>query len=284
MMIELSREHIQRIMPKRTPISHKGDYGKVLIIGGSIGMTGSVCLSSEAALRSGCGLVKIATTKDACNIISSRFAETMTLPNSMDENAIDVLLSASGEADVVLLGPGLGRGSEKLTLVRELTKKIECPMIIDADGLFALSQLASFERKGETILTPHTMEMSRLMGVSCKEIEEYREKIAIEAAQKYNSTVVLKGHNSVIASTNGDCYINPTGNSGMATAGSGDVLAGIISGIVAQTKNCLSSTLAGVYLHGYSGDIAAENLTEYSVIASDLIKYLPPAIKQILAI
>ncbi|MCM8777362.1 MAG: NAD(P)H-hydrate dehydratase [Candidatus Omnitrophica bacterium] len=275
------------MIEKRRKDTHKGDYGHLFILGGSPGLTGAVCLAGISALRSGCGLVTIGIPEGLNDIIEIKLTEVMSLPlpqtkkGTFSEKAVKPALKFIEEkADGVLIGPGISTGiKETSRFVEDIVKEAEKSLIIDADALKIMSSNLDILKKSKSkgiIITPHPGEMSYLTGLKITEIQKYREKVAEEFARKYNVVVVLKGHRTVVADGE-HTYINLTGNPGMATAGSGDVLAGIIGGLLIQGYSGFESARYGVYIHGLAGDIAAKKLGEASLIASDIIEKLPIA-------
>lgn len=274
-------------LPERHPTGHKGDYGRVLVIAGSVGMTGAACLCAQAALRAGAGLVRlalpqslniVAEIKLTC-VISEPMPETAEW--TISREARDLLYDLSQEADVVAVGPGLGRNEETDDLVHFLIQTVEKPLVIDADGLNAVAPHPEIFRnaKAPLTLTPHPGEMARLLGLpSAGEVQKNRVQIASEFAQTYQTLVVLKGHHTIV--TDGQrAYINATGNPGMATAGSGDVLTGLIAGLIPQFGQPFDAAQLGVFLHGLAGDLAAKELTQYCTTAEDILGRLPEAFK-----
>lgn len=277
---------------RRTPHAHKNSAGDVLLIAGSRGKTGAAALSSETILRAGAGLVTVATSKSAqAVLVTQTRPEVMT--ESLEETpsgaiareAAAAALSFALKKTVIAIGPGLSSSDESLRgFVRQIVDRRSAPMVIDADGLNALAPWPA-ELKASSglpiILTPHPAEMARLTGRSNADVVADRLGVAREFASAHQVIVVLKGSRSIIAGPGGEAYINPTGNAGMATAGSGDVLTGLIAGLLAQRpKDPLAATIAGVYLHGLAGDIAAQRLGMRSMIASDLIAALGDAMLQ----
>ncbi|MCS7181414.1 MAG: NAD(P)H-hydrate dehydratase [bacterium] len=275
-----------KFLKNRKKESHKGDYGHLFIIGGSPGLTGAVCLSGISALRSGCGLVTIGIPEGLNQIIEIKLTEVMSfpLPETKDhyfslnayEKAIDFI---EKKVDCVLIGPGISLHPETKKFVKRIIPEIKKPLIIDADALKIVSEnleiLKSIEKP---ILTPHPGEMSYLTGLSISQIQNKREKVAEDFAKKYNVIIVLKGYNTVV--TDGEnTYINLTGNPGMATAGSGDVLSGIIGGLLASGEDKFISAKYGVLIHGLAGDLAEKEKGEVSLIASDIIEKLPIVFK-----
>ena len=274
---------------RRSSHANKGDVGKVLVVAGSRGKTGAACLVGEAALRAGCGLVTIATPASSQPIVaSSAILECMTeslaetASGSVAREAFDQLKKLASERDVVAIGPGLGSAEASTReLVRAFVEKREGPVVADADALNALAPWDS-TRVASTgsplILTPHPGEMSRLAGKPISEILRDRIEITREFASTHGVTLVLKGSRTLLAAADGQVYVNPTGNSGMATGGSGDVLTGIIAGLLAQKPDdALGPTIAAVYLHGLAGDIAASKLGTRAMIASDITSCLGDA-------
>ncbi len=250
-------------------------------------------MCAEAAMRSGAGLVTLGIPKNLNNaIIKIKPKEVMTLPLAETKEGT---LSLAGykkikdflkNINVVMLGPGLGKNKSTYNLVLKLISKITQVAVIDADGLNALVGHLNILRDNETtrqratILTPHPGEMARLLGISTNEIQGQRKEIARRFARDYNCTVVLKGRKTVVANNQGKVYVNNTGNPGMATAGSGDVLTGILGAFLGQGLSTFSAAKYAVYLHGFAGDLAAKENTQLGMIASDIIAKLPEAIKK----
>ncbi|HOL22483.1 MAG TPA: NAD(P)H-hydrate dehydratase [bacterium] len=270
---------------KRRKDTHKGDYGHLFILGGSPGLTGAVCLAGMAAIRSGCGLVTIGIPEGLNDIIEIKLTEVMSLPlpqtekRTFSEEAISPALKfIDNRSDAVLIGPGISTETkETCKFVENIVEHTEKPLIIDADAIKIISANLDILKKSKSrgiILTPHPGEMSYITGMEIKEIQKNREKTAEEFAKKYNVILILKGYRTVI--TDGkETHINLTGNPGMATAGSGDVLAGIIGSLLAQGDTAIESARYGVYIHGLAGDLAAKEKGETSLIASDIIEQLP---------
>ena len=278
-------------IPPRPAASHKGSYGRVLVVAGSTGMTGAAALASEAALRAGAGLVTLATPKHLNPILEGLLPEVMTLPlpeteaGSLAVSATSAILEfAEKTKSVLAIGPGLSQHPETVSFVHQLVREnreqgLSLRMVIDADGLNALSQdrniLSLLDR--ETVLTPHPGEMARLTGASVPTLEKDRIHTAQQFASEHSLTLVFKGAPTVSADANGDAWINSTGNPGMATGGMGDVLTGVIAGLMAQGLSSETAAVLGVYLHGLAGDIAAEALGRHGLIASDVLKAIPQA-------
>ena len=276
--------------PQRSADSHKGDYGHVLVIAGSKGKGGAAGLTALAALRMGCGLVTLALPESCQKAFELHPMEVMTVPAPETDvgtfalSAKNVLLNYSKGMSAVAIGPGLSTEPETVQLLRELLPIIDCPLIIDADALNALAQSLDTisQLKTEAILTPHPKEMSRIMGVETSKILENRIELASRFAHDHSVIIVLKGAATVISQPSGLTTINPTGNPGMATAGSGDILTGIIASLVAQGFSTPKAAIAGTYLHGLSGDIFAQKESQASLIAGDLLRTLPETMKRIL--
>ncbi|MEP7234263.1 MAG: NAD(P)H-hydrate dehydratase [Ignavibacteriota bacterium] len=270
---------------KRKMVSSKFDYGHVLSISGSYGMTGAAIMSATAALRSGCGLVSVATPESQRVIIASAMPEIMTFGLPEDENGLPMAKSFKKlshqitKATVVHCGSGWMPTDEVADLVSHLIEKIKKPLIIDGGAVARLAnnRKALKDRKSPTIITPHIGEFAQMLEMKWQEVEKDKIALARKFASKNNVILVLKGAPTIIASPDGSIYCNSTGNPGMAAAGSGDVLGGMIAGIIAQGGDVLSSALYAVYLHGLAGDIAAEELTEQAMTATDIIEYLPEA-------
>ena len=286
-MLKTMRLPVQLL--KRKPDTHKGDYGHILIIGGSLGLSGAVCLCARAALRSGAGLVTVGVPKSLNSIFEIKLTEAMSLPladkgGALSQEAFSNIESFLKKADLVVLGPGVGLGASTKRLIVKIIKEIDKPMVVDADALTALASNLEvlLKRKTKTlILTPHLGEFSRLIKLDVGKIKKKRKGLVKGFALRYNLTLVLKGNRTLISDGH-RTFENNTGNPGMATAGSGDVLLGIIAGLLSQGVGQFEAAKAGVYLHGLAGDSAARDKTENCLIASDIIEYLPKAIKRLL--
>jgi len=267
----------------------KNSLGHVLIIAGGRGKVGAAGLTAEAVLRAGAGLVTLVVPESCQQALSSNIAlEIMTeavAENSqslISEQSLTKILELADKKQLIAIGPGLGVSEDSRKLLYNLVLQRPCSLVIDADGLNSLApwpkNLTGSQQK-PIVITPHPGEMARLLSLTTNEISLDRVNLVRKFATEQQIIVVLKGEHSLIAAPDGEVYINPTGNAGMATAGSGDVLTGIIAGLLAQAPNqALMSTIAGVYLHGLSGDLAAENLGQRSLIASDITKNLAQAI------
>ncbi|MBQ4109400.1 MAG: NAD(P)H-hydrate dehydratase [Clostridia bacterium] len=264
-------------LPKRKPDSHKGDYGKIGIIGGSQGMSGSVCLAATAALKAGAGLVYVFVPDDIINTVSIKLTEVIVLKESQIENYLDKLTS-------IAIGMGHQNNPKAKNILKTVLQKFTGNVVIDADAINILAtdtKLLS-KKKCKTVLTPHMVEFSRLTKLTLNNINDNKILHAQKYAKEFNSTILLKGAATVITDDSNRIIINSSGNSGMATAGSGDVLSGIIASLLSQINDEFVAPALGAYLHGLSGDLAKEDLTEYCITASDLINYLPKAIKNII--
>ncbi len=284
----LDLETAQRFIPKRQIDAHKGDAGRVLIIGGSLGMSGAVALASRAALNAGCGLCIAAIPEKVLPIFAASILEATSHPLPCDESgkllesAADSLPELWKGVQVVALGPGIGRSDETQALVRRIVRECPVPLVIDADALHALPSVAEEvkNRAADTILTPHPGEMGVLMGISAGEVNDARFETVAACAQKYGAIVVLKGARTLVATPEGQIFVNLTGNAGMATGGSGDVLTGTIAGLLAQLKNSEDATKLGVYLHGFAGDLAFEERGN-GLVAGDIAANLGRALVEI---
>lgn len=274
-------------LPPRDPDAHKGRYGHVLVVAGSVGKSGAAALCSLAALRVGAGLVTLALPESLNDAMEAKLTEVMTVPlpeteeRTLSRAALDRLLPLLEGKAAVALGPGLSTHPSTVALVWDLVAAARLPLVVDADGINALgSRLEALGKvTAPLVLTPHPGELSRLLTVGTQEVQDQRIPIAQKVAQTYNLTLVLKGARTIVASPKGQVAINPTGNPGMATAGSGDVLTGILAGLIAQGGDLELKTRAGVYLHGLAGDLAAEALTAEAMLAGDLLERLPEAIR-----
>ncbi len=275
-------------LPGRPPAGHKGTFGKVLIIAGSRGMSGAAIFAAQGALRAGAGLVTVACPDSILPIVATAVPEAVTIPlpdrgGHLGSDALSPLSEAVSRADVVAVGPGLGRAAETGELVRTLLTKVTSPVVIDADGLFAVSGHLDVLRAaaGHAVLTPHPGEMARLVDRKAGEIDADRIETARAFAREYGVVLLLKGRPTAIGTQDGRVYLNPTGNTGLATGGSGDVLTGIIAGLLAGGANPTEAAIIGAYLHGYSADYLARDRAERSIIPRDLIQALPYAITEV---
>jgi NAD(P)H-hydrate epimerase len=285
----LTPEEARQLLPARPATGHKGTFGSVLVLAGSEGYTGAAALSSQAALRSGSGLVFLGIPRSLNDVMETKLTEVITRPlpetesRSMSAHALEGVREMLGETDALAIGPGLSRNADTQALVRSLAAEVAVPCVIDADGLNALSidEIGRREGGAHLVLTPHPGEMSRLTGRSIEEILANREEIAREVAARSRATVVLKGAASVTADPEGELWINPTGNSGMASGGTGDVLTGAIASLLGQGLSATNAAVLGAYVHGAAGDLAAATLGGRGMIAGDVLDYLPLAFLEI---
>lgn len=280
----ITPDDVIELLPERKPDGHKGDFGKLFILAGSNGLTGAAVMAGESAVRSGVGLIKVGCPKTTQPVLAIKLTEVMTVPlpdvakkGALALRGLGEIRQYIEEHDAVIIGPGLGRHHETFELVRRILSRLETPAIIDADGLNALAGHLELIKNcpAPLVLTPHPGEFKNLMGEAVP--DDYLEKA--DLVRKYSSlwgvVIVLKGSPTLVAAPDNLCYFNQTGNSGMATGGSGDVLSGIIGSFLAQGMKTLEASLAGVFIHGLAGDLAAEALTERAMKAGDIIDYLP---------
>jgi len=274
---------------RRKADSHKGDYGHILILAGSARFSGAGLLCAESALRSGAGLVTLAVPKSInLALIRNKAKEIMTLPlpetkdGTLSLGAFRKVISFLKNADVLIIGPGLGKNASTYALIRKIIRKTQLPMVLDADALGALNKHLEILKthKGSLILTPHQKEMALLFGIDLDFIKKNRKLVAKKYAKHYNNIIILKGHNTVVGNAGGRCYVNRTGNPGMATAGSGDVLSGIVGALLSQGLDAFRAAKFATYIHGLAGDMAAKDKTQMGLIASDIISRIPDAIKK----
>lgn len=279
-------------LPERPPGANKGTFGRVLVVAGSINYIGAAYLACSAAMRVGAGLVTLATAKTLQPILAARMTEVTYLPLPESEpgiissQALDILEQAIGQYDVLLIGCGLGQSQSVADFLKAvlLELKMKLPaLVIDADALNFLAKIPGWWRQltASAVITPHPGEMARLASVSVNDVQSDRVGIARRTAMDWGKTVVLKGAYTVIAAPSGQCRISPIANPGLASAGTGDILAGAISGLLAQGLPLFDGAALGVYLHGKAGDMIKDKLGDTGMIASDLLPVLPLAIKQL---
>jgi hydroxyethylthiazole kinase-like uncharacterized protein yjeF len=284
----LTREDVRALIEPRAADSHKGDFGRVLVVAGSRGKTGAAHLAGMGALRAGAGLVTIATPASCLPIVASLAPEFMTEP--LDESAEGQVVASAVERisalsqDVIACGPGLGRGPGVGEFVRALLDGTEVPLVLDADALTVLADdpgrlLGRDDR--DVIITPHPGEMARLIGATADEVQANRIDVAADFATTHHVYVVLKGHRSVIATPEGRVFINPTGNAGMATGGTGDVLTGMIAAFLAQLLDAEAACRLAVFLHGIAGDLSEASEGEMAMTATDVLSHIGDAICEI---
>ncbi len=272
----------------RYPDTHKGDYGHLMVLAGSPGKAGAAVMAARGAIRTGAGLVSVATPNSIVPIIQQQIFEAMCIPSAEGTDgtigigAEGELLKAAEKMSACAIGPGLSTHYETVQVVRNLIQRFAIPMVIDADGLNAIAGSVNVLKKvkAPAILTPHPGEMGRLAGLSSVDVQKDRIKIASDFAVKYKVILVLKGAGTVVAGPDGEVFISTTGNAGMATGGTGDVLTGMIGSLLAQDYPAIQAACLGVYLHGLAGDLAAKEKGEMGMIAGDLIEKIPEAIKE----
>jgi NAD(P)H-hydrate epimerase len=278
------------LLVPRARDANKGSYGHVLVIGGSLGKAGAAAMAGFAALRAGAGLSTVATPKSVLATVAAFHPELMTEPLAETEpgtislRALGPGLDALLERKTLAIGPGISRNSETAEFVRAIVKRRDTSfvvnVVVDADALNAFEGSAGqLNGRGRTVvITPHPGEMSRLTGLSIAEIQANRLEVARNFAREHELMVVLKGHRTLIAAPDGTVWVNPTGNPGMATGGTGDILTGMVAGLIAQhPQHALAATALAVYLHGLAGDLASESVGENSLVATDLVRFLPQA-------
>ncbi len=281
-------QFIKDMLPERDKDTHKGTYGRVGVIAGSRGMTGAPYLTSMACLRAGSGLVYTIVPEGISSILAVKLVEAIIKP-VFDKNTGAFTLDSIAEIekiiedmDVLAIGPGMGIDEERVELVKHILLNFNGPVVLDADGLNCISKVGLNifnKRRFPTVITPHPGEFSRLLGISTKEIQDNRVEYAKYVSTNYGIVTVLKGANTVVSSPKGEVYINTTGNPGMATAGSGDVLTGVITSFIGQGIDSYKASILGVYCHGLAGDIAKEEKGEYGMIARDILESIPSSIK-----
>jgi NAD(P)H-hydrate epimerase len=285
----LTRAGMRDLITPRVPDSHKGDFGHVLVVAGSRGKTGAAHLAAVGALRSGAGLVTVATPGCCLPIVAALGSEYMTEPidetaDGLQPDAVDRILEIA--RDVIAIGPGLGQAPGTKAFVKALVDRATTPLIVDADALNAFGddpdKLTGREGR-DVIITPHPGEMARLMGMSADEVQSSRLEIARNFAVAHHVYVVLKGHRTLIATPDEKVFINPTGNPGMATGGTGDVLTGMIAAWLAQLLDAEAACKLAVYLHGMAGDLAEADEGEVSMTSSDVAQHIGDAIMELTA-
>jgi len=292
----LDADDLLGLVPERPDAGHKGDFGHALIVAGSPGKSGAAILAARAAVRAGAGLVTAAVPEPLLATVELGSVESMTLAlpagpaGQIAAGAVDRLLAAAAGKSVVALGPGLGQETETAEAIRRLVQEIDLPLVLDADGINAFAgragEIAGRAGDGrETVLTPHPGELGRLLGISAAEVQADRVAAARRAAEETGAVVVLKGHLTLVAIPDvegggeGEVYVNPTGNPGMATGGTGDVLTGLLAGLLAQGLPAAEAACLAVYLHGLAGDLVAVRRGDRGLAAGDLVEALPVAFR-----
>jgi ADP-dependent NAD(P)H-hydrate dehydratase / NAD(P)H-hydrate epimerase len=285
----ITARDIAPLIGPRPAESNKGNYGHVLVVGGSLGKAGAAAMAGMAALRSGAGLSTVATPKSALGTVAGFHPELMTEPlpetdaGAISVGALDRIAELAKGKSVLAIGPGISRDPQAAELVRALVARLEVPMVVDADGLNAFEGRANeLNGKGRTlVITPHPGEMARLAGCTIAEVQKDRLGTARKFAREHEVIVVLKGHRTLVVQPDGEAWVNTTGNPGMATGGTGDILTGMVAGMIAQhQKDIARAVLAAVHLHGLSGDVMRESVGEHSLVATDLLKGLPGAFRR----
>lgn len=284
----VERAWVAEHLPQRHPYSHKGDYGKALIVAGSRGYAGAAALCAESALRAGAGLVYLALPASLLAAMEAKLTEVVKIglperDGALTLAALDLILETLEDQDLLAVGPGLGQHPQTVKLARQLVAQASKPLVIDADGLNALGSHAQkilAKRRAPTVLTPHPGELSRLIKKTVEEIEADRVGVARETAKQFNSVLVLKGVPTVTATPDGEIFINSTGNSGLASGGSGDVLTGCLAGLLAQGLDSITASVCAVYCHGRAADYLKSELGERGMIAGDLLRALPSVLRE----
>jgi NAD(P)H-hydrate epimerase len=280
---------IAPVIGPRPAESNKGSYGHVLIVGGSLGKAGAAAMAGMAALCAGAGLSTVATAKSVLGTVAGFHPELMTEPlpetnaGTVAAAALEQITELSKAKSVAAIGPGISRNPETAELVRSLIAKLQVPIVLDADGLNAFESRADeLNGKGRTlVITPHPGEMARLAGSSVADVQKDRLGMARRFAREHEAIVVLKGHRTLVVQPDGEAWVNTTGNPGMATGGTGDILTGMVAGMIAQNpKQVFRAVLAAVHLHGLAGDVMQESVGEHSLVATDLLQGLPEAFRR----
>lgn len=280
-MTELTKADVLSLLPDRAEDAHKGSFGKILLLCGSVGFTGAAYFAAMGALRSGAGLVYLGVPKSIYEIEAIKLNEPVVFPlpekdGMLSAEALPQILARLSKMDAVLIGPGLGISEDTFSVVQAVLSSARCPVVVDADGITLLSGHMDLLRGREapTVLTPHAGEFARVFGP----VGQDPMVSARQAARESGSIVLLKGHRTCVTDGTRD-YRNPTGNPGMAVGGSGDVLAGILTGLLGQGLEPLEAAAVGAWLHGRAGDLCAEALGEYGMLPTDLLGYLPRLLK-----
>jgi hydroxyethylthiazole kinase-like uncharacterized protein yjeF len=269
--------------------SNKGNYGHVVVVGGSLGKAGAAAMAGMAVLRAGAGLSTVATPKSVLGTVAGFHPELMTEPlretdvGTISTGALDRIEELAKGKTVLAIGPGISRDPQTAELVRSLVARLQLPMVLDADGLNAFEgRSGELNGKGRTlVITPHPGEMARLAGSTIPDVQKDRLGVARKFAREHEVIVVLKGHRTLVVQPDGEAWVNTTGNPGMATGGTGDILTGMVAGMMAQHSNdAFTAVLAAVHLHGLAGDVICERVGEHSLVATDLLQGLPEAFRR----
>ena len=285
----IDRDELRTIVKPRDPNSHKGDFGHLLVVAGSTGKTGAAALTCQGAMRVGTGLVTLGIAGSLNQIMEIKLTEVMTEPllesscGFIGIGAFEKIMRLTEEKNVLAIGPGMSTEDETVELVHRIIKEADVPVVIDADGLNALATDVDTlkEARAPIVLTPHPGEMARLTNASVREIQNDRIGASRRFAQEYNTYLVLKGFKTIIADPDGNIYINPTGNPGMASAGMGDVLTGMISGLIAQGFDMVDAAQLAVFSHGLAGDTIASERGEAGLLATDIIERIPAVLNEL---
>ena len=282
----IDKRQIARLLPRRPAYAHKGMCGRVLVVGGSEGLTGAAALCSRSALRSGAGVVTLGIPAGLNPIMEIKLTEVMTMPlpdlagKCLGEGAVEKVVEAMRAYDVLALGPGSGTNPVTRQVVADILRLVDKPVVLDADGIncAAMEPGSLIGRNNPTIITPHPGELGRLLKRKAEEVQASRLESAREATEEYGCITVLKGANTLVTDTSGIVYINPLALPGLATAGSGDVLTGCIAALYAQGLNPLEAALCGVYIHGNAAELAAHLVGPIGMVAGDVLSHIPLAL------
>jgi NAD(P)H-hydrate epimerase len=285
----LTMRDASELLPARPFDGHKGTFGTVVVVAGSVGYTGAAALTALSALRTGAGLVYLGVPSSLNDIMEVKLTEVITRPlaetaaRSLSPESLPDIRGLLENAGVLALGPGISSDQQTQSLVRSIVAEVSVPCVIDADGLNALTPETIGQRTGDApvVLTPHPGEMARLARCSVRDVLANREGVARATAVSARATVVLKGAGTIVAAPSGELYMNPTGNSGLASGGTGDVLTGIIAGFLGQGVEATRAAALGAFVHGLAGDLAAEALGEAGMIAGDVLDHVPYALMEL---
>ncbi len=281
----IDRDTVSRMIRNRAPDAHKGTCGKLLFVGGSRGMSGASCLVARAAMRTGAGLIYMAVPESIVNIVETAVIEAVTIPlpetpgGSASAQSVDTIVEAACRVDAIVVGPGMTKNDDTIEIVRGIVTLCDKPIVMDADAINCIAGNTDLLdwNCGNLVFTPHAGEMARLIGIESGDVDTERLGVARSFASCNGTVLALKGAGTIIALPDGTVHVNPTGNPGMATGGSGDVLSGIIGALLAEGMPPADAAQCGVYLHGLAGDIAATRVSERSVIASDIAESISEA-------